>query len=240
MLRLLRGAGAAGLGAMAETVTLAPTDLTILRPMLRAGAHEILRYLDSIARSFMSDSSNAHQGFLRNRLRIELLPALERDYAPGLRRRLAALATEMRELDDYVARAAESELDSRLRGKPYRRPDGYSGSEWLRRIASGTRRGALAGVSCRANRKSPPSHAPPHRRLAPAMCWANLPAPRSTCPAAGAPSGATPRSSGSAPSDERRPPTAEPWRAAADGFDLPLGARASRRCRRRVSCFIRW
>ncbi len=114
MLRLLRGAGAAGLGAMAETITLAPSGLTLLRPMLRVGRHEILRYLDSIGARFVSDSSNAHQGFLRNRVRTDLLPKLERDYAPGLRRRLAALATEMRELDDYVARAARVELDSRL------------------------------------------------------------------------------------------------------------------------------
>jgi tRNA(Ile)-lysidine synthase len=115
MLRLLRGAGAAGLGAMAETMMLAPTGLTLLRPMLRVGRHEILRYLDSIGARFVSDSSNAHQGFLRNRIRVELLPELERDYAPGLRRRLAALATEMRELDDFIARAARMELDSRLR-----------------------------------------------------------------------------------------------------------------------------
>jgi tRNA(Ile)-lysidine synthase len=115
MLRLLRGAGAAGLGAMTETASLAPTGVTILRPMLRVERHEILRYLDSIGARFMSDSSNAHQGFLRNRVRIELLPELERDYAPGLRRRLAALAAEMRELDDYVARAARTELGLRLR-----------------------------------------------------------------------------------------------------------------------------
>jgi len=115
MLRLLRGAGAAGLGAMADTMTLAPTGVTILRPMLRVGRHEILRYLDSIGARFVSDSSNAHHGFLRNRVRIELLPELEREYAPGVRRRLAALATEMRELDDYVARAARIELGLRLR-----------------------------------------------------------------------------------------------------------------------------
>ena len=115
MLRLLRGAGAAGLGAMAETMTLAPTGLTLLRPMLRVGRREILRYMDSIGARFVSDSSNAHQGFLRNRVRVELLPELERHYAPGLRRRLAALATEMRELDDFIARAGRMELDSRLR-----------------------------------------------------------------------------------------------------------------------------
>jgi tRNA(Ile)-lysidine synthase len=114
MLRLLRGAGAAGLGAMAEAVTLASTRVTILRPMLHVWRHEILRYLDSIGARCVSDSSNADQGFVRNRVRIELLPTLERDFAPGLRRRLAGLAKEMRELDDYVTRAARIELDLRL------------------------------------------------------------------------------------------------------------------------------
>lgn len=115
MLRLLRGAGAAGLGAMAETTTLASAGVTILRPMLGVERREILRYLDSIGARFVADSSNAHRGFLRNRVRGELLPALERDYAPGLRRRLAALAAEMRDLEDHVARAARIELDARLR-----------------------------------------------------------------------------------------------------------------------------
>ncbi|MGH7914887.1 MAG: tRNA lysidine(34) synthetase TilS [Candidatus Binataceae bacterium] len=115
MLRLLRGAGAAGLGAMAESGTLAPTGVTILRPLLRAWRYEILRYLDAIGARFVNDSSNARQSFLRNRVRIELLPALERGFAPGLRGRLAALAGEMREVDDYVARAARTELGLRLR-----------------------------------------------------------------------------------------------------------------------------
>ncbi len=114
MLRLLRGAGAAGLGAMAESGTRAPHAVAIVRPMLRAWRHEILRYLDSIGARFVSDSSNAHRGFLRNRVRLELLPALERGFAPGLRRRLAALAGELRELDDFVGLAARTELGLRL------------------------------------------------------------------------------------------------------------------------------
>jgi tRNA(Ile)-lysidine synthase len=115
MLRLLRGAGAAGLGAMAESGTLAPHAVTILRPMLRAWRHEILRYLDSISARFVSDSSNGRIDFLRNRVRIELLPKLERDFAPGLRRRLAALAGEVRDLDDFIGLAARTELGRRIR-----------------------------------------------------------------------------------------------------------------------------
>ncbi|MGZ6243948.1 MAG: tRNA lysidine(34) synthetase TilS [Candidatus Binataceae bacterium] len=115
MLRLLRGAGATGLGAMAEAMSLGPSGVTIVRPMLRVPRREVLRYLDSIGARFVGDSSNANRGLLRNRVRLELLPALERDYAPGLRRRLCALASEMRELDDYLAGAARTELSLRLR-----------------------------------------------------------------------------------------------------------------------------
>jgi tRNA(Ile)-lysidine synthase len=115
MLRLLRGAGAAGLGAMAATRQLGEAGVTIMRPMLGVWRHEILRYLDSIGARYVSDSSNADLSFLRNRIRIELLPALERDYAPGVRRRFAALAAEMRGLDDYVTAAARTELGQRLR-----------------------------------------------------------------------------------------------------------------------------
>jgi tRNA(Ile)-lysidine synthase len=115
MLRLLRGAGAAGLGAMAETAPLAETGVTIVRPMLGVWRREILRYLDSIGARYVSDSSNADRSFLRNRVRSELIPALERDYAPGVSRRLAALAAEMRDFDDYLTSAARNELDRRLR-----------------------------------------------------------------------------------------------------------------------------
>jgi len=115
MLRLLRGAGAAGLGAMAVTRQLGEAGVTIMRPMLGVWRREILRYLDSIGARHVSDSSNANRSFLRNRIRIELLPALERDYAAGLRRRLTALAAEMRELDDYVTAAARAEVGLRLR-----------------------------------------------------------------------------------------------------------------------------
>lgn len=114
MLRLLRGAGAAGLGAMAETVARGPGGVAVVRPMLRVRRAEVLRYLDSIGARFVIDGSNADRSFLRNRVRAELLPVLERDFAPGLRRRLAALAGEMRELDDYVGRAARVELGLRL------------------------------------------------------------------------------------------------------------------------------
>jgi tRNA(Ile)-lysidine synthase len=109
MIRLLRGSGAAGLGAMGETGA-----GRIVRPLLTLRREEILAYLDAIGATYVSDSSNLWPTILRNRVRHELIPMLERDYAPRLSRRLAGLAREMRALDDYIAAEGRHELHQRL------------------------------------------------------------------------------------------------------------------------------
>ncbi|MGH7924929.1 MAG: tRNA lysidine(34) synthetase TilS [Candidatus Binatus sp.] len=112
LMRLMRGAGATGMAAMAER---GPGNL--IRPMLSISRAEIREYLSARAIPFVEDSSNSLHDFLRNRIRGELLPMLEREYAPGLGARLVELAGEMRSLDDLVAAIAARELDSmRARG----------------------------------------------------------------------------------------------------------------------------
>jgi tRNA(Ile)-lysidine synthase len=106
MMRLLRGAGAAGLAAMARR-----GPGRIIRPMLDVTRDEVLAYLESIGENFVNDSSNQSSAMLRNRVRAELMPMLERNYAPGLRGRLVRLAGEMRALDDFVGTAARGELE---------------------------------------------------------------------------------------------------------------------------------
>lgn len=112
MMRLLRGSGATGLSAM---------DLTgpgrLVRPMLTLRRDEILNYLKAIGADYVNDSTNQSPAMLRNRIRLHLLPTLERDYAPGLRYRLTDLAAEMRSLHDYVTLEAQSELKQRLQSR---------------------------------------------------------------------------------------------------------------------------
>ncbi|MGH7779505.1 MAG: tRNA lysidine(34) synthetase TilS [Candidatus Binataceae bacterium] len=105
LLRMLRGTGIAGLGAMDE----ARAD-GILRPMLSLSREQIRAYLHAIGASFVEDSTNASVATMRNRIRHELLPTLERDYARGVGARLAELSGEMRTLDAYLAREALREL----------------------------------------------------------------------------------------------------------------------------------
>ena len=107
LMRLLRGAGVAGLAAMAE----AGPGL-IVRPLLSMTRREILEYLDGVGASYVTDTTNASNAILRNRIRNKLLPGLERDYAPGVSQRLAALAEEMQAVDSFLTRAAARELSS--------------------------------------------------------------------------------------------------------------------------------
>jgi tRNA(Ile)-lysidine synthase len=111
LMRLIRGAGARGLAAMAEN---GPGRLW--RPLLMVRRPAIMAYLGAIGAAWITDSSNASRTILRNRIRLELLPLLERDYAPGLAGRLAELAEEMRALDEYVSQDAQVELERRSDG----------------------------------------------------------------------------------------------------------------------------
>ena len=98
MMRLLRGAGAAGLAAMAER-----GPGRIIRPMLAVTRDEVMAYLESIGEKFVNDSSNQSSAYLRNRVRTELMPMLEAQ----LRARAARAAGPAR-----LARCARSTISS--------------------------------------------------------------------------------------------------------------------------------
>ncbi len=105
MMRLLRGAGVTGLGAMAEV-----SAGNVIRPLLEVPRCAILAYLKEIGAGFVEDSTNASLKYDRNRVRHRLMPLLEREFAPGLTRRLVELAAEMRQVDDLLRGLAEGAL----------------------------------------------------------------------------------------------------------------------------------
>jgi len=107
LMRLMRGAGAAGMAAMAER---GPGKL--IRPMLSISRAEIREYLDARGIAFVEDTSNSSRDILRNRIRAELMPMIEREYAPGISGRLVELASETRSLDELVSEIAARELDA--------------------------------------------------------------------------------------------------------------------------------
>lgn len=86
VMRLLRGAGARGLAAM-----LAPSP--VRRPLLALSRDEVARWAEREGVRWVEDPGNQSRAHLRNRVRLDLLPAIER-VRPGFGTELLALAGE--------------------------------------------------------------------------------------------------------------------------------------------------
>jgi tRNA(Ile)-lysidine synthase len=78
-LRLLRGAGLEGLKGMWPA-----TPEGLVRPLLAVGKAVLLAWLDQETLPYRLDASNLSRAYLRNRLRLDLLPHLTRGYNPRL------------------------------------------------------------------------------------------------------------------------------------------------------------
>lgn len=105
LLRLLRGSGALGLSAMK------PWDGELLRPLLDTRRAQVLEHLDAQRLPFRQDLTNSDRAFLRNRVRLDLLPLLERDFNPGVVEALGRTARAMGEEHAALREVAAQLLD---------------------------------------------------------------------------------------------------------------------------------
>jgi tRNA(Ile)-lysidine synthase len=110
LLRLLRGTGPDGLGAMAER----SADGWIARPLLGVSRAEVLRYAAARGLAWREDASNASRAFARNRLRHDWLPELARAFNPRLLRALADLAEAQRRDSEWIGALVEKEALARF------------------------------------------------------------------------------------------------------------------------------
>ncbi len=95
LLRLLRGTGLKGLGAIA------PVNGNIIRPMLSITRAEVEAFLDEYALSHVEDSSNGENAFLRNRVRHEIMPLLRQEN-PRIGENLSAMAQNLRQEEAFL------------------------------------------------------------------------------------------------------------------------------------------
>ncbi len=94
LLHILRGAGLTGLTGMAPEAIV--NGMPILRPLLAYSRAELRAYLMEKGASWREDASNADARYLRNALRLEVLPILEQ-LAPGAAARIATTASLLAE-----------------------------------------------------------------------------------------------------------------------------------------------
>jgi tRNA(Ile)-lysidine synthase len=98
LLWLLRGAGLRGLSGMPSS-----REGNIIRPLYETRRRDLVAYLHDAGLSFRRDSSNAKPLYLRNRIRHEILPVLQR-VVPATVEVLCRLADICREDDGFLDR----------------------------------------------------------------------------------------------------------------------------------------
>jgi tRNA(Ile)-lysidine synthase len=96
MMRLLRGSGPHGMGAIPPR-----RDNRFIRPLIELSRGQVLSYLEQRGLDFMEDSSNRDPRFLRNRIRKTLFPVL-RSFQPRVVEILAQTADVLREDEAWL------------------------------------------------------------------------------------------------------------------------------------------
>jgi tRNA(Ile)-lysidine synthase len=111
-LRLLRGAGGEGLAGMKwRSASPADAKITLVRPLLGFSKAEILAFARAGKIQFRDDATNLSSDFLRNRIRNELLPLLQKKYQPGLSKTVLRLMEIVGEESEFVGVASSLWLD---------------------------------------------------------------------------------------------------------------------------------
>ena len=101
LMHLVRGTGLKGLGGIS------PVRGNVIRPMLTVNRQEVLEFLRQEHISWVEDSSNDTDAFLRNRIRHHVMPLLKEEN-PSLSKNLSLMAMDLRE--DAAALEQEGEL----------------------------------------------------------------------------------------------------------------------------------
>jgi tRNA(Ile)-lysidine synthase len=107
LLRLIRGSGLQGLCGMSFKRE------HIVRPLLKEKKSTLIEYLKDNTLSFSLDSSNRSTLFLRNRVRLDLLPFLEQNFNPAIRKNLLQTAEILR-FDENLLLQLTQEIFERL------------------------------------------------------------------------------------------------------------------------------
>ena len=96
LMRLLRGSGPSGLSGIPPV-----RDTHIIRPLIEMTRSEIESYLSKRGLSHIIDSSNSETRYVRNEIRLNLLPQLQK-YQPRIVEILGRTATIMREENTWL------------------------------------------------------------------------------------------------------------------------------------------
>lgn len=105
LMHLIQGSGLRGLGGMD------PVRDFYVRPLLNTSRREIRDYAEANGLDYRRDETNRDTGYLRNRIRHELLPELEENYNPRIRKKIQELSTLASEAHSFIQKKVTDELE---------------------------------------------------------------------------------------------------------------------------------
>lgn len=119
LMRIVRGTsirGVAGIPLRREE-----RGIEVVRPLLEVWRSEIMQYANERGIPHREDSSNASIKYLRNKIRLQLLPHLQSEYNSGVKAALLQIADHAREDEEYLGRLAEEAFSTHVkRENPHR------------------------------------------------------------------------------------------------------------------------
>ena len=105
LMRIIRGTGLTGLSGIYPV-----REGIFIRPLIEIEKEEIERYLKERKIPFCVDRTNLDSRYLRNRIRIELLPFLKERFSKKIISHLGKLSELIREENELIEKIAEEEL----------------------------------------------------------------------------------------------------------------------------------
>lgn len=116
LFRLIRGTGTDGLAGMAYRRR--ERGFEVIRPVLDVSREEIEEYCRERKLEPVTDETNSKGIYTRNRIRLDLLPMLEREYNENMKATLLRLAAIAAEDSGYIWRQTEKAYREGLKGYP--------------------------------------------------------------------------------------------------------------------------
>ena len=103
LMHMVRGTGLKGLGGIS------PIRENLIRPMLSVTRQEVLEFLEEYHVTYVQDSSNDGDAFLRNRLRHHVMPLLKQEN-PQITKNLSAMALRLRQDEEALTPSVDYTL----------------------------------------------------------------------------------------------------------------------------------
>ena len=107
LLNLLRGSGLEGLRGIRPL-----REGKFIRPLIEVSRSEIIDFLSETEISYCQDSSNESEIYLRNKIRLELIPYLKEKFNPKIEENLAQMAEILRQDDDFIRNSVQEAMKS--------------------------------------------------------------------------------------------------------------------------------